>query len=126
MALQLFGLREHPNDFPVSKTMDRWEDCSFLLDFSRPLTKYRYLFSKRIWFGITASIGVPVVHVGEEKGGFIVSVGMGEPYFKDLQKMWKKYRGSPRTIRVEKADGLRIIADFANNFPEDAKTPDET
>ena len=125
MALQLFGLRDHPDAFPVSKTMDKWEDCSFILDFSRPIQKVRQLFRKKVWFGITAGILVPVVHVGEDKGGFIIGVNMGDPYFKDLQKLWKKHQDKQRTVRTEKVSGLQLVADFAKNFPDDAKSTGE-
>lgn len=126
MALQIFGLRDHPDAFPVSKTMDKWEDCVFLLDFSRPIRKYRHFFGKKVPFGICTYILVPIVHAGEENGGFVFGVGINQPYFRDLPKLWRKHRGKPRTVRIEKADGLRIIADFANNFPEEAKSSNET
>lgn len=120
MALQIFGLRDHPNAMPVSKTKTTWEECVFLLDFSRSLKYDRFLFGKSFRFGIPVFLTVPVVHAGEREGGFVITVNMNTPYFKDIPKYWKKFKGTKRTFYIDKPHNLSIIADFANNFPEDA------
>ncbi len=127
MALTVYGLRDYPNDFPVTKTDAALEDCSFVLDFSRPLQRFRWLGVVNKWIGSTIALGVPVVHVSEEKGaGFLISVRASDPWFKDLQKLWKKHYGSKYGSRrglISQVNlplgGLEIIADFGRHFPDD-------
>lgn len=90
------------------------EDCAFLLDFSRPLEKKRWLR-----FGPTLGLLVPVVHIGEEKGGYVIGVHHDEPHFVNLSKYWEQHRGRARTLRQPDAEPLQIAADFGRHFPED-------
>lgn len=121
MALTLFGFQDRPHDFATTKVDAALEDCTFLLDFSRPLERIRWLGVRNRWLGITLGLLVPVVHQGEEKGRYVISVSGVEPYFKDIPKLWRQHYGERRTIRSEPVDGLQIIADFANHFPQDCK-----
>lgn len=123
MALTLFAFPGRPHDFAVTKQTElSAEECAFLLDFSRPLEKFRNLagwHNTRV--GFTDGLFVPVVHVGEQSGGFKIGVSRGRPYFTDIQKLWKIHRGSERTLAMEPAGGLEIIADFGRHFPEDCQ-----
>src|SRR5258706_14363854 len=119
MALTLFGLHGRPHDFAVTKIDAALADCVFFLDFSRPLEKRRWIGIVNRWIGPTIGLLVPVVHQGEEAGGYLIGVNRGEPYFIDLQNLWNKHFRSSRTIAASKVDGLRIIADFATHFPGD-------
>lgn len=121
MALQLFRFHGRPHDFAVTKANVPLEDCVFLLDFSRPLGRLRWLGTVNKWVGITVGLLVPVVHHAEQAGGYIISVHRGEPYFSEISNLWKEHYGSKRTLVATPIGGLDIIADFANHFPEDCK-----
>lgn len=121
MALTLYGFHDRPHDVAATKIGAAIEDCAFLLDFSRPLERVRWLGVKNRWVGLTLGLLVPVVHHGEDKGGYVIGVERGQPYFVDISKLWKEHRGMPRTIKSEKIDGLRVIADFGTHFPEDCR-----
>ena len=62
---------------------------------------------------------VPVVHQGEEAGRFVVGVERSDPHFADLLTLWGSHYPSKRTPPAKLADGLKVIADFARQFPED-------
>jgi hypothetical protein len=121
MALTLFAFPGRPNDFAATKKAGvPAEECAFLLDFSRPLQRLRSLFGTRTkWAGITGGLLVPVVHLGQQSGEFVIGVSRGEPYFTDIQKLWKIHRGSRRTLVTPSVGGLSIVADFGRHFPED-------
>lgn len=60
MTIQIFGFHGHPHDFAVTKANVTQEDCVFLLDFSRPLERLRWLGKYNTWVGITVGLFVPV------------------------------------------------------------------
>lgn len=121
MALQLFGFHGHPHNFAVTKADLPLEDCVFFLDFSRPLEKVRWFGVVNKWLGITIGLLVPVVYQSEQSGGFVIGVNRGEPYFSDIQKLWRKHYRSTRTL-VASSFGelgeLEVIAQFGKHFPE--------
>jgi len=121
MALTLYGFRDRPHDFAVTKADTVLEDCAFLLDFTRRLERVRWLGVTNRWLGITVGLLVPVVHQGEENGGYVIGVARGQPYFEDIPKLWRKHYGQRRSIRSEPIDGLQIIADFGKHFPADCQ-----
>src|SRR5665647_112732 len=118
MALQVFGFHTHPSAFAVTKADVTLEHCVFLLDFSRPLKRIRWLGVHNKWVGITVGLLVPIAHQGEPSGGYVFGVRSGEPYFLDIQDLWRKHHSSQRTILTQPVDPGQIIADFANHFPE--------
>jgi hypothetical protein len=115
----MYGFHNHPHDFAVTKVDAPLEQCTFFLDFTRPLEKRRWLFGWNKWVGITVGLLVPVIHQGEKDGGYVFGINRGEPYFADLPKLWKKHYGSKRTLVSSPVGGLEIIADFATHFPAD-------
>lgn len=121
MSLTLYGFHDRPNDFAVTKVGAVLEDCEFLLDFTRPLEKIHWFGIRNRWFGSTVGLLVPVVHQGEDKGGYVIGLSRGELYFIDIPKIWQKHSGSYRSIKSQPVDPLRIIADFAKHFPEDCQ-----
>ena len=121
MALQLFGFHDRPHDFAVTKAGVPLEDCVFLLDFTRPLEKLRWLGVRNKYVGFTVGLFVPVVHQAEQSGGYVISVHRSESYFVDIAGLWKKHYGSKRTLLASSAGELEIIADFARHFPEDCQ-----
>jgi len=134
MALTIYALRDYPNDFPVTKIDVPWEDCAFFLDFSRPLERLRWLGVLNKWVGITTWLLVPIIHSSEEvPSGLVIGVGAADPYFKDVQKLWKKHYGSNYGARrglvtelSEQWGTLQIIADFGRHFPVDGAPPGST
>jgi hypothetical protein len=119
MPLTLFGFHDRPNDIAATKVGAPLDDCTFLLDFTRPLERLRWLGVENRYVGPTVAFLVPVVHVGQEAGGYVVGVHRGEPYFTDLPGLWRKHYRAPRKLNTNPADGLQIVADFGKHFPED-------
>lgn len=119
MSLTIYGFHDYPHDFAVTKIDATLEQCTFLLDFTRPLKKQRQLFGYKTWVGVTIGLLVPVIHLGEEKGGYIIGINRGEPYFVDLSKFWKQHSGTRRSLSSPRVDKVTIITDFATHFPND-------
>lgn len=122
MALTLFGFDDRPHDYAVTKVGATLEECAFILDFARPLERIRWLGVNNRWLGITVGLLVPVVHVGQDKGEYVIGIRRGQPYFADIPGLWQQHRGAPRTIKSEPADRLQIVADFGRHFPEDSQS----
>ena len=121
MPLQLFGFHTHPNAFAVTKAHVALENCVFLLDFSRPLERIRWLGVQNKWIGATLGLFVPVVHQAEQSGGYVISVQRGEPFFLEIQALWKKHHGSQHNMSAPRVEALQVIADFVSHFPEDSQ-----
>ena len=119
MPLQVFGFLTHPHAFAVTKADVTLDECVFLLDFSRPIERLRWLGIRNKWIGVTTGLLVPVVHQGEQHGGYVFGLHTGEPHFKDMQALWREHRGAPRSMRSEPVEPIQLIADFANHFSED-------
>jgi hypothetical protein len=122
MSLQLFTLPEYPDEVAVSKVGAFVPGGAFLLDFSRPLTVYRWLGVRNKWIGFAGTALVPVVHEGEEKGGFVVYIGRSDPCFHAVLHLWKVRYPSPKRSPKKLVEGLQLIADFAKQFPDDASS----
>lgn len=122
MTLKLFGFPDCPHDFGVTKVDATADRCSFFLDFSRPLKRQRWFGVVNSWIGPTVGLLVPVIHRGEAAGGYVIGTSRGEPYFGDLQALWRIHFRSPRQLVEPNADGFEIIGDFATHFPEDCKS----
>jgi hypothetical protein len=121
MALQLIKLHAHPSEMAVTKVGSVVADGAFFLDFSRPLERIRWFGIRNHWVGFTVGLFVPVVHQGEQGGGYVIGVGPSDPYFADLQALWKVHYPSKRTPPATATDGLKIVADFAAQFPDDSR-----
>jgi hypothetical protein len=120
MPLTLFGFQDRPHDIGVSKTCAAPGECVFLLDFSRPVEKIRWLGIRNRVFGPTVALLVPVVHVREMVGAFVFGVTRGEPYFADIPRLWRKNQTGARVCSAEALDCLQIVAEFGKHFPEDS------
>jgi hypothetical protein len=121
MPIKLFSLDEFPDRIAVSKTGQYVVGGVFFLDFSRKLTFSRELFGRHFSFGFLTGLLVPVVHQGENDGGFVISVHISDPKFKLISKLWKQSYPSPKITLSEFVGGLNIISDFAEQFPEDCQ-----
>jgi len=119
MSLTIYGIHNYPHDFAVTKVDAPLNECAFLLDFSRKLEGVRWLFRRNKWIGVSVGLIVPVVHLGERHGGFVIGVSRGEPYFSDIPKLWKQHSGTSGSRVIQKVDGLEIVADFGRHFPSD-------
>jgi hypothetical protein len=130
MPLKLYGKIQHPN-FLVTKVDASWDDCAFLLDFTKPLIQHRWFgVPRRIlgmrlgfqnkWIGFTTDLGVPVIHVLDKRGAFLIHVGVGDPLFEYVIELWKKHKGATPHVQVEGTrSGLGVIADLGTHFPDD-------
>ena len=127
VPLTVYGFVNNPSIFAITKSDAPCDDCVFFLDFIRPLDKRRWCglqshgFLNK-WIGPVVGLGVPVRHVGEEKGGYLISVHVSDPYFADVVKWWKLYFNKrPAAHFAEPTGSLEIIADFYEHFPSDCQ-----
>ena len=114
MALRLFKVENHPKRIAICDVDTFVVGGAFFLDFSRPLELRR-------WLGVGPVTGalVPVVHEGESIGHYVVEVGRTNPYFEDIRELWKlRYPLAPRPPATQ-AEGSKIAADFASQFPRE-------
>ena len=118
MAVRLFTHPDHPNRIGISEMDSFVTDGVFFLDFSRPLEPRRWFGVRNRYIGFLIALFVPIVHQGQYDGGYIVCVFSSEPYFRDIRALWKKRYPEKKIAPATPADGLKIIADFARQFPE--------
>ncbi len=120
MALLLIQLGAHPEEIAATKVEACLDDGAFFLDFSRPLERLRWcgVWNRRV--GVTMSLIVPVVHQGEIDGRRTIPVDRGDPYFAELQRLWRTRFPKPRRAPAAPAEAPRIVADFRAQFPGDA------
>ena len=119
MTITLFELEEFPNRVAISKANDYQVDGTFFLDFSKPLTVIRWFFKINYKFGIAVGLLVPVIHQSENIGGYEVSCHVNDTKYKAIKKLWESNYPTSNPIVEKEADGLNIIADFANQFKSD-------
>ena len=68
------------------------------------------------WVGVARSLLVPVIHVAQEDGEYVISVNRQDGYFASLLALWKARYPSKRMATSAIADGLKIIGDFSRQF----------
>ena len=117
MSLQLFELPQHPGRVAASEVGSITPDGVFFLDFSRPLETHRWLGIRNRWAGVSVALFAPVVHECQAEGGYVVGVDRSNPYFGQLRSLWRERYPSKNAIPSIPADSLRIVEDFANQFP---------
>lgn len=71
--------------------------------------------------GPTVGVYVPVVHRGEDVGGYDIRVSDSDPNFAELKALWKARYPTKRQPPVALADHAKIVSDFAAQFPEDSR-----
>ena len=121
MALTLVAFDDPPSRFAATKVGATVPSGRFFLDFTRKLEVIRWLGVRNRYIGPAVGLLVPVVHEAEKLGGFVISLSVGDPYFPDLRKLWKIHFPSSPAAVPQEADGLKIIADFATQFPDDCQ-----
>jgi hypothetical protein len=128
MTVLLYELASHPGEVGISKIEPPVIDGAFFLDFSRPLRviSRRCFGISNIWIGRVTELGVPVVHQlgvpvahqGMRAGDFMVYMHRTDPRFSDIRALWKARHPSDPTASAVAGAGLKIIADFAVQFPQ--------
>ena len=119
MPITLVAFDNPPSRFAVTKVGATVSDGRFFLDFTRKLEVIRWFGIRNRCIGPAVGLLVPVIHEAQGSGGYVISVNVGDPYFQDLRKLWQaRFPSSSLTVTNE-ADGLKIIGDFATQFPED-------
>jgi hypothetical protein len=117
MAAHLFEIDAHPDRIAVSNIDSFVVDGAFFLDFSRQLGITRWL-----GFGVVTGLFVPVIRQGEKNGGHVIGIHRSEkPVFSAIRKFWKAYYPTPNPPPTGTADGMKVIADFATQFPNDCR-----
>ena len=111
MTPRLFKHDKYPKRIAICASGSFVVGGAFFLDFSRPLIVRRYL-----GVGPIAGAFVPVVHEGEREGTFLVDVGKENPYFDDIQELWRQRY--PSTVPPPEYFHRRqdILAHFAAQF----------
>lgn len=118
MALTIYAFHDYPTAFAVTKVDAPIEECPFFLDFSRPLKKYRWFGVRNNWLGFIVAVGVPIIHIGQERGEYEMGIHRGDPYFKNILALWKQHFPTKKSSPKEAADGIDIISAFGRHFPE--------
>ena len=119
MPIKIFTYPGFPSDIGITKIDVPPKECAFFLDFQRPLEKLRWFGVPNKWIGPAIFFLVPVAHASERSGRLVIGIKRNEPYFMDIQRLWREHRSVVREMIVETEDDLRIIADFGTHFPED-------
>lgn len=119
MALTLIAFDYPPSQFAVTKVRATVPDGQFFLDFTRKLEVIRWFGVRNQFIGPAVGLLVPVVHEAEKSGSYVIGVNISDPYFRDLRKLWRTHFPSSPAAVPQEADGLKIIADFAAQFPDD-------
>lgn len=123
MPITLIAFDDTPTRLAATKVGVVLPNGRYFLDFTRKLQVIRWFGVRNRYIGPAVALFVPVVHESEKSGGYMIGVHAGDPYFKDLRKLWKTHFPSRAVEIAEEADGLKIIADFARQFPEDCQLP---
>ncbi|BAN34286.1 hypothetical protein SCD_n00437 [Sulfuricella denitrificans skB26] len=121
MPLTLIAFDNSSSRFAVTKVGATVPDGRFFLDFTRKLEVIRWFGIRNRYIGPAVDLLVPVIHEAEKLGGYVIGVNVGDPYFQDLRKLWEARFPSSLATVPQEADGLKIIADFATQFPEDCQ-----
>lgn len=121
MALLLLQLAAHPQEIAATKLDHCLAGGAFFLDFSRPLQRQRFCGVWNRWVGTTMALYVPVIHQAQASGLLRIAVERVDPYFRELQRLWQERHPLKRAAPAELADPQRIEADFAAQFPDDAR-----
>ena len=121
MPLLLLQLASHPEEIAATKLDQCLPDGAFFLDFSRPLGVQRFCGVWNRWLGTVMALHVPVVHQDEVTGCRMIAVERVDPYFKELRRLWQERHPLVRPAPRRLVDGQRVEADFAAQFPDDAR-----
>lgn len=117
MTPRLFRIEGHPKRIAICASESFVVGGAFFLDFSRPLMLRRYL-----GVGPVAGIFVPVIHECEREGSYFVDVARENPYFDDIQELWRQRFPSAAPPPAHFHRKQEILAHFAAQFSGRATT----
>jgi hypothetical protein len=116
MSLLLLEVASHPGEIAATRRRQAGEGRTFLLDFSRPLRLERWLLVWNFRVGVPMALHVPVVHEGEPAGTRTISVERGDPYFGELQRLWRERFPRTRSAPAVPASASTVAHDFEFHF----------
>lgn len=118
-GLLLLQLGAHPEEIAATQVRTCRDDGAFFLDFSRPLQRLRWLGVWNTRVGYTMSLIVPVVHQGEHPGTRTIAVDRIDPYFRELQRLWRTRHPLVRPAPAVTVPQTQVDDDFAAQFPRE-------
>lgn len=127
MPLLLVQLGSYPDQIAATKISECKKGGVFFLDFARPIQHLRWSGFWNRWMGIEMSLVVPVRHQGEQVGRKVIAVDRGDPYFKELQRLWReRFPSRSKGLAVgPEATAAEVQADFDLQFPEDGRANEQ-
>lgn len=111
MTPRLFKIEGHPTRVAICAAETFIVGGVFFLDFCRPLVLRRYL-----GVGHVSGMFVPVIHEGEREGSYVVDVDRENPYFPDIQELWRQRFPSTAAPPEHFHRRQDILAHFAAQF----------
>ena len=117
MALTLLEVAAYPGEIAATKIGTCNQGGVFLLDFSRPLATERWFMVWNFRFGYPLALHVPVVHESEAAGSRSIAVERTDPYFRELQRLWRSRHPGHRPHRTAHVEESRVAEDFELHFP---------
>jgi hypothetical protein len=120
MPLLLLETVSHPGEIAATRRRRSEEGRTFLLDFSRPLRTERWLLVWNFRLGYPMALHVPVVHEGERSGSRTIAVERSDPYFGELQRLWRERFPRPWRAPATWVSAEAVAQDFEFHFRPDA------
>lgn len=117
--LTLLEVAAHPGDIAATKIGTCATGGVFLLDFSRPLVTERWFLVWNFRLGYPLALHVPVVHEGEAAGSRSVAVERTDPYFGELQRLWRSRHPKQKRLPTAPVEDSQVAKDFKLHFPAD-------
>ena len=119
MPITLVAFNDPPTRFAITKVGATVPDKPQSSDAERKKIVIRWFGLRNRYVGPAVALLVPLIHEAEVSGGYVIGVTAGDPYFQDLRNLWKMRFSAHPVMVPHEADGLKIIGDFARQFPED-------
>lgn len=117
--LLLLEVGTHPGEIAATKMGSCLEGGTFFLDFSRPLVTERWFVVWNFRWGYPLALHVPVIHEGEHTGWRSIVVERLDPYFGELQRLWRSRYPRGRQPPVKSTEEAQVDQDFKLQFPTD-------
>ena len=123
MGYEVFTIPDLPGRVLIGRDAKYIPGGAFCLNFGQPLVIVRPWHIGKWRFGPIEAYGVPIIHQDDDKGGYsIVVEKVVDGCFPHLRRLWDQHFPERYPHRPE-FEGLKIIAEFALQFPEFAKPP---
>lgn len=125
MPLLLLELARAPGRIAATTAGSSSVETAFYLDFSRPLRVERWLGVWNFRVGFAYALHVPVVHHSEAAALHTIAVERADPYFGELQRLWRSRFPAPNPAPGPERDPAKVAADFAHHFPSEPAGADD-